>query len=216
MNSNTGQLKTQSSLDREEQEKYSLVVSVADQQHPEQSDTAIVHVNIIDVNDNDPIFGASCRDLNIPENSRQEYIHTLVASDRDSGENGRLTYRFDRNENNSPFKLDPDTGRITAPPLDREAKSTYKLSVSAQDHGANQIRRSASCTITVNILDENDNEPSFSQTIYSASLKEDVPIGTEVLRVLATDPDEGENAVIEYSIENATFSVFTIDKNSGA
>ena len=216
MNTNTGQLKTQSSLDREEQEKYSLVVSVADQQHPEQSDTAIVHVNIIDVNDNDPIFGASCRDLNIPENSRQEYIHTLVASDRDSGENGRLTYRFDRNENNYPFKLDPDTGRITAPPLDREAKSTYKLSVSAQDHGANQIRRSASCTITVNILDENDNEPSFSQTIYSASLKEDVPIGTEVLRVLATDPDEGENAVIEYSIENATFSVFTIDKDTGA
>lgn len=40
--------------------------------------------------------------------------------------------------------------------------------------------------------------------------------GTEVLRVLASDPDEGDNAAIEYSIENATFSVFTIDKNSGA
>ena len=131
---------------------------------------------MVDVNDNDPIFGASCKDLTIPENSNQDYIHTLLASDRDSGENGRLTYRFE-NSDHFPFKLDPDSGRLSAPPLDRETKSKYRLSIIAQDHGLNQIRRSASCTITVTILDQNDNEPSFSQTIYSASLKEDVPIG---------------------------------------
>ena len=97
----------------------------------------------------------------------------------------------------------------------RETKSAYRLEVIAQDQGSDQVR-SASCLITVNILDENDNEPTFSQSRYSASLKENVPRGTEVLRVQATDPDQGSNALIEYSLENVTHSAFTIDKDSGA
>ena len=58
----------------------------------------------------------------------------------------------------------------------RERKNAYRLEVIAEDQGSDQIR-SASCLITVNILDENDNEPSFTQSIYSASLKENVQIG---------------------------------------
>jgi protocadherin-16/23 len=213
LDSRSGQLRAHTPLDREDQGKYSLVVSVADQRYPDLSDTAVVNVNVVDVNDNDPTFGASCRDLNIPENSKHSYIHTLVASDRDVGDNGKLSYKFA--SPGSPFSLDTESGRISAPPLDRETQSTYRLEIIAQDSGSDQVRRSASCIITVNIQDTNDNSPSFSQSIYSASVKEDVPRGTEVLQVLATDPDEGVNAAVEYSIENATFSAFSIDKSTG-
>ena len=213
LDTSSGQLKTQVELDREDQDKYSLVVSVSDQRFPQFSDTAIVNVNIEDLNDNDPQFGASCRDINIPENSEQEYIHTLIAYDKDVGNNGKLRYRL--LQPSSPFSLDSETGRLSTLPLDRERQSSYNLEVVAEDSGSAQIR-SASCLITVNVLDENDNEPSFSQSIYTASLKEDVPRGTKVLQVLASDPDLGSNAAVEYSIEKITHSVFTIDKETGA
>lgn len=213
LDSSSGQLRTLAELDREEQDSYSLVVSVSDQRFPQFSDTAIVNVNIADLNDNDPIFGASCRDINVPENSQEDYIHTLIAYDQDEGKNGQLLYRL--KGSSSPFSLEKETGRLSALPLDREKKSSYRLEVIAEDQGSAQVR-SASCLITVNVMDENDNEPSFSQSIYSASVKEDVSQGTEVLRVFATDPDEGSNAEISYSIENVTYSAFTIDKKSGS
>ena len=208
----SGQLKTQVELDREKQDKYSLVVSVSDQRYPQLSDTAIVNVNILDVNDNNPAFGASCRDLNIPENSAKGYIHTLIAYDQDSGRNGQVVYNL---RNSDVFSIDNTNGQLSSPALDREAQSSYKLEVIAEDQGSAQVR-SASCMITINVMDENDNEPSFSQSLYSASVKEDVPLGTEVLKVYATDPDEGSNAAIKYSIENATHSAFTINANTGS
>ena len=106
-----------SSFCREEQDSYSLVVSVSDQRFPQFSDTAIVNVNVEDLNDNDPEFGDSCRDINIPENSQQDYIHTLIAYDKDEGDNGKLTYKFARPS--SPFLLDADSGKLSTPPLDR-------------------------------------------------------------------------------------------------
>ena len=91
---------------------YCLLFS--DQRFPQFSDTAIVNVNVADLNDNDPEFGDSCRDINIPENSEQEYIHTLIAYDQDEGNNGKLTYKFARPS--SPFVLDADTGKLSTPP----------------------------------------------------------------------------------------------------
>ena len=209
----SGELRTLTNLDREEQDKYSLVVSVADQRHPEQSDTAIVNVDVTDTNDNDPAFGASCRDLNVPENAEVDYIHAVVAADLDAGDNGRLTYRIANSP--GPFSLDPDSGRISSLPLDRESQPSYRLEIIAQDQGAN-VRRSANCLITINVSDENDNDPVFSQSLYSASVKEDVPKGTEVLRVVASDDDDGVNAEIKYSIENTTTNAFAIDRDTGS
>ncbi len=214
LDQSSGQLKTQAVLDREEQDSYDLVVSVSDQRFPQFSDTAIIKVNVADVNDNDPVFGASCRDINVPENSQHDYIHTLIAYDKDEGKNGQVQYKLIAGSS-SLFSLNSGNGQLSALPLDREKQSSYRLEVIAEDHGV--IRsRSASCMITINVMDANDNEPSFSQSIYSASVKEDVPRGTEVLRVLATDLDEGDNAAISYAIENATHNSFTIDKETGS
>ena len=56
----------------------------------------------------------------------------------------------------------------------------------------------------------------FSQSIYSASVKEDVPKGTEVLRVVASDADDGRNSDIRYAIRNASDLSFAIGETSGA
>ena len=56
----------------------------------------------------------------------------------------------------------------------------------------------------------------FSQSIYSASVREDVPTGSEVLRVLASDADDGRNADVRYSIRNASDLSFTIGETTGS
>ena len=67
------------------------------------------------------------------------------------------------------------------------------------------------------VSDMNDNPPAFSRPVYTATVSEDIPVGTEVLRVTATDPDEGDNAALRYSLENATPPwAFGVDSTTGS
>lgn len=56
--------------------------------------------------------------------------------------------------------------------------------------------------IQIEVTDANDNPPVFSQSTYKVSLPENMPSGTSVLTVMATDPDEGVNAEITYSFKS--------------
>ena len=206
----SGEVKTVSTLDREEEESHALIVSVQDEDNAGITDTAVVYVTVDDVNDNAPKFGHNCRDIAIPENSPHAFVHAFVASDSDAGDNGEVSYNL---KGGSKFRIEKDTGKLFSMPLDREEQEAYKLEIIAVDHGLGRL--TAKCELTVKVIDENDNAPSFSQSIYSASVKEDIAKGTEVLKVLATDADSGENAQILYSIENASHWSFSIDKNTG-
>lgn len=218
IDSDTGTIETIASLDREAQDIHALIVSVSDQGHTGITDTALVYISINDQNDNAPKFGPSCRDVVIPENANHSFIHAFIANDADSGDNGKISYGLDGefldSNGKEQFRIERDTGKLYAVPLDREEKSEYKLDVIAVDNG--NEKKSSKCSILVKISDINDNAPSFTQSIYSASVKEDIEIGTEVLRVLATDLDEGINSEIFYSIENSTESAFAIDEKTGA
>ena len=110
--------------------------------------------------------------------------------------------------------LDPDTGELTARPLDRESVPQYWLVVTARDRGS-PVALQGSCNISVVVLDQNDNDPKFSQGRYAASVAEDVPVGHSVLAVRATDADAGENARITYTLANETHWLFTIDNATG-
>ena len=70
------------------------------------------------------------------------------------------------------------------------------LTVVARDRGIPQ--RSGHVTINVTVTDANDHHPSFDRLKYEEYMKEDVPIGTTVLHVRATDRDIGPNAKILY------------------
>ncbi|TRY73630.1 hypothetical protein TCAL_01930 [Tigriopus californicus] len=218
IDSTTGTIETIASLDREAQDIHALIVSVSDQGHTGITDTALVYISINDLNDNAPKFGPSCRDVVIPENANHSFIHAFIANDADSGDNGKISYGLDGefldSNGKEQFRIERDTGKLYAVPLDREEKSEYKLDVIAVDNGAE--KKSSKCSILVKISDVNDNAPSFTQSIYSASVKEEIEIGTEVLRVLATDLDDGINSEIFYSIENSTESSFAINEKTGA
>ncbi|NXS66766.1 CELR2 protein, partial [Pandion haliaetus] len=112
-----------------------------------------------------------------------------------------------------PFAINNSTGWIVvASELDREAVDFYNFGVEAQDQGNPPMASSASVSVT--ILDVNDNSPEFTQREYSARLNEDAAVGTSVLTVSAVDRDA--NSVITYQISSGnTRNRFSITSQSG-
>lgn len=96
--------------------------------------------------------------------------------------------------------------------LDRETTDRYALTVLATDNGSPAATASASVLIT--ILDDNDNEPRFEKEFYSFELLENLPSGTLVGSVTASDPDLGKNALLRYAVVQANSS-FTVDPDTG-
>ncbi len=113
------------------------------------------------------------------------------------------------------FQIDSVTGDLVAQFLDREVQSRYSLTISAQDLGLG-VSLVGYCNITVVVEDENDNDPEFEKSSYSASIAENVPIGTTVLTAKAVDPDLDLNSRIIYSLKNESDWMFRINNQTGA
>ena len=111
------------------------------------------------------------------------------------------------------FRLNSTTGQLSCQPLDRESSSLYNLTIQAVDQGSPP--RSTLSTILINVLDDNDNDPSFQQEAYEAEIPEDTAVGTSVLQVQATDADVGLNAHISYSMNNDAQGQFRINNVTG-
>ncbi|XP_064481266.1 protein dachsous-like [Ornithodoros turicata] len=207
----TGVIKTTAKLDRETMPSYYVTVYVADGSF--HYDTALVTIDVSDINDHPPKFGDSCYPLYVPENSDLRVIHTLVASDEDTGRNADIMYSITDGNLGNKFSIDLRSGRLSSRPLDREQQSQYHLVVIARDQG--DPPRTGTCNITVHVLDENDNDPHFEHSEYSATLPEDAPLNSTVLVIKAMDRDEGLNGRVTYSLGNETASLFNIDSDSG-
>ncbi|NWV61451.1 PCDBD protein, partial [Malurus elegans] len=100
--------------------------------------------------------------------------------------------------------------------LDREEQAEMGFKVIAVDGGSPP--RSGTVEIFIVILDVNDNAPIFTQERYSAKVLENMPEGSVVLTVQATDPDAGVNGDISYQLSQAvgqSESSFVIDPITG-
>ncbi|GIY81483.1 protein dachsous [Caerostris extrusa] len=173
-----------------------------------------VRIDLLDVNDHAPEFGDSCYTLRVPENSDLSVIHTLVATDRDTNANAEVTYTITDGNTGNKFSIDLHTGQLSSRPLDREQVQQYRLVVSAHDQGEPPL--AGMCNVTVIVLDQNDNDPQFEHSEYSATIAEDAASNTTVLVVRAQDPDDGVNSQITYSLGNETRALFRIDSATGS
>ncbi|KAL4230834.1 condensed mesenchymal cell proliferation [Mactra antiquata] len=200
-------------LDREESSSHILTVYVQDSGYPILYHTAIVVINVTDINDSAPKFKDSLYQASIPENQTQEEdIHTFVAYDADIGENAHVTYSISDGSYRNRFSIDSETGVLTTKEaLDRESVSYYVLTIRATDG-----QYSDTCKINITVLDQNDNDPVFLQNKYEKLLYENAVLETSVITVKATDSDEGDNGRVTYSLHNdSDASYFEIDPTSG-
>ncbi|XP_035288720.1 protocadherin alpha-8-like [Anguilla anguilla] len=202
----TGILFVNDRIDREELCASSLVCSVR-LEVVAQFPLALhrVVVNILDINDNPPTFPGKSTNIRIAESTVPGAKFSLFsADDPDVGSNSVKTYKLGSNEY---FSLDVNTDgdRVSAElvlqkALDREKQPVIRLLLTAVDGG--KPPRSGTLQITVNVLDANDNAPAFSSPLYKVRVYENSPVGTTILKLNATDPDEDINGQILFSFIN--------------
>ncbi|XP_049324637.1 protocadherin alpha-13 isoform X4 [Astyanax mexicanus] len=224
VNVKTGVLFVNDRLDREElcesKQKCSLNIEVM-AQNPVK--LYRFEVNIADVNDNSPVFQLQKLDKNIYENVVPGDRFSLPAArDLDIGTNSVKTYMLSPNEH---FSVDVQSygeqsvsaELVLQKPLDREKQSVIKLILTAVDGG--KPAKSGTMEIIVNVLDINDNNPVFSKPLYKVKIKENAPFGTKILTVTATDPDDGVNGDIVYTLVeqhgNSASHLFSINQEHG-
>ncbi|XP_063374480.1 DE-cadherin [Cydia amplana] len=155
------------------------------------------------------------------EQPQGTYVFTVHAEDRDPPEmGGTVTYKFVSTQGEKErFHVDPETGRITtADVFDRDEPSREKeayITVRASDNGQPQL--DDACTIKIVIEDTNDNQPVFDKVSYSESVPQDLPSGREVMRISATDIDDGNNSIVHYSLDTNSpdQAYFYIDPDNG-
>nr|XP_033813815.1 cadherin EGF LAG seven-pass G-type receptor 1 isoform X2 [Geotrypetes seraphini] len=211
----TGNIDVINPLDYEMIREYTLRIKAQDGGRPPLSNsTGVVVVQVVDVNDNSPIFVSTPFQATVLENVPVGYsvIH-IQANDADAGDNSRMEYRLVDTPPNFPFQINNNTGWITvSQELDRETVDHYSFSVEARDHGLPVTSSSASVAITV--LDVNDNHPTFAERVYHLRLNEDAAVGSSVLTLTAVDRDV--NSVVTFQIASGnTRNRFAITSQSG-
>ncbi|XP_033990009.1 protocadherin alpha-3-like isoform X6 [Trematomus bernacchii] len=201
----------QKSLDRETKGSHSLVLTALDGGKPPKSGTMNIVVNVLDVNDNAPVFYKEVYSVMIDENAP---IGTTViqvnATDLDEGPNGEVVYSFTNSINRrllKIFDINPSTGEITVKSLiDYEEKDMYEIEIQATDKGIAPLATEKS--VNIKIVDINDNAPEIEVTSFSNSIPEDSRPGTTIALISVNDLDSGLNGKVICSIgEDVPFAL---------
>ncbi len=221
IDANTGDVTvgTAASLDAETQEVFSLGIRVSDLGAPSLYIDLTLSVTLNDVNENAPVFQPSdTYAVDVAENEPQgTLIEDIDATDDDTGANGEILYSITAGDPGSLFYIDPTTGIVSLQgDLDRETQDVHTLTIVATDQADPGSEMSATGTLSVTVLDYNDNAPDCPDTVYAADTAEDSAAGTAVVTVACTDIDLGDNQVIDYSIASGDpLSQFAIDATTG-
>ncbi|XP_076819601.1 protocadherin-9-like [Clavelina lepadiformis] len=217
-------LKTKNELDRETQRIHTVEIQAWDFGAQSLSNNQRIVVELVDENDNSPKFGQANYVLSVSENALPgDVIGTLTAEDLDAGANAEITYSARPIERGVkvPFEIEPETGQVIfksgATPPDAGYKTEpFVLTITATDHGVPP--RNTSATVSISVVDENDNPPRFRQKNYIFSIEENADVGKYVGRVVADDADveKTTNARLTYSFaDGSKDSPFTIQPESG-
>ncbi|XP_069027743.1 protocadherin gamma-C5-like isoform X1 [Embiotoca jacksoni] len=182
-----------------------------------------IEVEIKDINDNSPRFHTKELSLKIAETAAVGTRFLLEsAEDSDVGGNSVKSYTLSRNDCFTLKMKEVEDGKavpelVLEKPLDREKKAVHQLLLTALD-GGNPVM-SGTSQITITVLDVNDNFPVFDKNTYRVSLGENTSKDTFVIKITATDADEGPNGELEFSFGSRTpdsvLSVFEINSLSG-
>ncbi|XP_043982245.1 protocadherin beta-16-like isoform X34 [Gambusia affinis] len=170
------------------------------------SDSSKIIVDVIDVNDNDPVISIMSKSDFIQEDSPYNTVIVMFSvTDPDSGNNGRVNCRINEN---IPFAIKTSSNDfytlVTDSELDRETASEYNITVTCSDGGIPSL--SSSVTLTSKISDVNDNMPVFERSSYEAYIVENNKPGVSIFTVKATDADWNQNARVSYILEDTSLN----------
>nr|XP_042122361.1 cadherin-23 isoform X7 [Peromyscus maniculatus bairdii] len=215
--SSAGKVIANRTVDYEEVHWLNFTVRASDNGSPPRAAEIPVYLEIVDINDNNPIFDQlSYQEAVFEDVAVGTVILRVTATDADSGNFALIEYSLGDGE--GKFAINPNTGDIyVLSSLDREKKDHYILTALAKDNPGDVAsnRRENSVQVVIQVLDVNDCRPQFSKPQFSTSVYENEPAGTSVITMLATDQDEGSNGQLTYSLEGPGMEAFFVDMDSG-
>ncbi|XP_043982196.1 protocadherin alpha-7-like isoform X18 [Gambusia affinis] len=201
----------QKPLDRETARNHSLTLTAVDGGKPPKSGNMNILINVLDVNDNVPVFTKDAYSVMLSENSPiKTTVVQVKATDLDEGPNGEVIYSFSNSVSKNIlnlFNINSLTGEITVKGLiDFEEKEEYDIEVRASDKGLPPL--TAEKTVVIKMIDINDNAPEIEVTSFSSSIPEDSRPGTTVALISVTDLDSALNGNVICTIsEDIVFAL---------
>ncbi|XP_055744839.1 protocadherin alpha-7-like isoform X7 [Salvelinus fontinalis] len=198
-------------LDREAVKSHILLLTAIDGGKPPRSGDMRITVDVLDINDNPPVYTKDAYSVLVNENA---IVGTTIvqvnATDLDEGPNGLVMYSFGNSVNSKLrklFDLNPVTGEIIVRGLiDFEEKDKYELDIHASDKGLAPMTSDKS--VVIRIVDLNDNTPEIEVTSFSRAIAEDSRPGTTVALISVNDLDSGLNGKVLCTVmEDTTFKL---------
>ncbi|XP_068133856.1 protocadherin gamma-B1-like isoform X38 [Hyperolius riggenbachi] len=221
-------LVTSSNIDREQIGLYDIDIKAVDNGSPQLFTNKTIHLIVVDVNDNAPVFEKLSYTVYILENNPQgTSIHKMQATDSDINENAKISYfvlsnTIDNIPVSSYVSINSVTGILYAQrSFDYEQLREFQFQVMAKDSGSPSL--SSNVTVKICIIDKNDNTPKIlypSPDTEETALFEFIPHSAEkgylVTKVIAVDADSGHNAWLSYHLQQVPDpSLFIIGQHSG-
>ncbi|XP_061900013.1 protocadherin beta-15-like [Entelurus aequoreus] len=209
-----GELILDKELDREEKQDLKLLLKAVDGGSPPRSGTVVIHIIVLDANDNAPVFTQAVYTSSVKEDAALKTpVITVSAYDKDEGVNGEVTYEFSKMSDKSRniFSLNDKTGEIfVIGEIDYEEGSRHEVYVEAKDgYGL-----STETKVIININDVNDNAPVINLKSLSNPVPENVSPGTEVGIINVQDRDSEKNGQVRCFLQqNIPFKLVPSIKN---
>ena len=209
-------IKLEERLDRETKDTYVVQVVAKDAGFPPKQNTLNVHISVIDVNDNFPIFTEKSYNISIKnEASKVTPIATLSATDLDSEQNGKVFYYWSYQTAQllkTYFQLVKTTGQIFLQKQFHPRKEIInKLYVKAEDGGSPPL--STIAIVYVNIISHENTAPAIDINFPSASkentvdILENAKVSSFIAYVKVTDHDEGQNGEVTCHLHHDKFQL---------
>ena len=205
VNQTEGTLKVKNFLDREAIKNGIITFNVIiyDQGYPQLNSEETIEIVLLDINDNEPEFEIrENQTFHVFENQPSyQSFGQVRATDKDEGLNAIISYRL---VNSKYFTIDNVTGSLSSTAeLDREEKSLYTLTVIAEDMGTPPL--TSEIQIKVIVDDSNDNPPEFVNATTIFNVNATSPIGTTIGQMNVVDKDIGNNAEVDFKVNDTTF-----------
>ncbi|XP_029626443.1 protocadherin gamma-A11-like [Salmo trutta] len=214
IDSNNVELVLDEKLDREVKQDIKLLLTAMDGGSPQRSGTVVIHVTVLDANDNAPVFSQAVYKASLPENSPLDtVVVTVSATDADEGVNGEVTYDFDHisDDDKKVFSIDRKGGIIQViGSVDFEEVPSFELRIKAKDG----LGLASYAKVILEITDVNDNAPVIYLKSLTSPIPENASPGTEVGIINVQDRDSENNRQVRcYIQQNLPFKLVPSIKN---
>ena len=219
IDSTTGEIVLTGYIDYESLQGYLIFVRVTDNGESPFGNSVQVRITVLDSNDNAPIVNPLITAVIAENSALGSVVKVLMCSDADSGINRDVELIIDSQtnaagDNVAVFSIEPSTNElITDSNIDYEESSFYTIALTCRDNGSPSL--STSSTIIVGVSPVNEFAPVLTQDTYSATVAENLTVGTSVLEVTAMDSDTGPDGNVVFSIQAEGRDFLQISETSG-